>query len=353
MLEDINYVGTIDKSNMLSLLSNFPQQCKEAVDTVKSLELHEKFKAMSFKNVLFAGMGGSAIGAHILIDYLKHELKIPAVVNRDYTVPNFVDSSTLAICCSYSGNTEETISAYDEIKKRTSNVIVITSNGKLLKKSEEDGFLHIRIPSGYPPRSALGYSFFSLLLLCDNVGLFKVNIKDVDETIEMLKYMCSEKLGLDVKYNSNLSKQIAYKCHRKFPIIYASSDYMDAVALRWRTQFAENSKMLSSTHVFPEMNHNEIVGWQFPDNLLSEFIALFLRDRCEHSQVSKRIEITEDILQDNGFEVVEINSLGDSLLARLFSLIYIGDFVSFYLSILNKVDPTPVKRIDYLKSKLS
>jgi len=352
ILEDIDQIGRIDGSNMLSLLLKFPAQCKEAVKITQAIEIPEKYKN-SFSNILFTGMGGSAIGAHILICYLRDELDIPAIVNRDYTIPKFVREDTLAIFCSYSGNTEETLSAYEKAKRRTSNIVVLSSNGKLITNAQKDGFLNIQIPSGLPPRAALGYSFFPLLLLCSKLGLVKSKHDEINEVFEVLGKDCKHQIGLEIKSASNLAKQIAYKCHKKFPIVYGASDSLEAVVLRWRTQFSENSKSLSSTHVFPEMNHNEIVGWEFPEELLPYFIVIILRDSCEHPRVSKRIEITKKILEDNDIKTLQVFSLGNFLLSRLFSLIYIGDFSSFYLSILNRVDPTPVKRIDYLKRELA
>jgi len=139
----------------------------------------------------------------------------------------------------------------------------------------------------------------------------------------------------------------------KFPLIYAAADFIDVVALRWRGQLAENSKTLASHHLFPELNHNEIVGWEFPERLLKDSVVVILRDEEDHARIKKRMDITKQIISEKADSVVEINSTGKGRLARIFSLIYIGDMVSFYLAILNGVDPTPVEKIDYLKKELA
>jgi len=353
VLDDIKYIKSQDKSDMLSLLTDFSNQCRDAVGMASSVNMPDNYRKVPFSNILFSGMGGSAFGAHLLLDYLKDELNIPAIVNRDYGVCGFVDKNTLAFFCSYSGNTEETISAYDEAKAKGASIIVITSGGKLIEKAKKDSFLYIKIPSGQPPRTALGYSFFSLLISFQKLGLIKPRKDEINKVISLLDDMSKRQLQVQILSDSNIAKQIACECKMRLPVIYGASSCLDAVVLRWKTQLAENSKVFSSINVFPEMNHNEIVGWQFPDNMLLNSIVVVLRDKCEHPRVSKRIDITNKILKDNDIKILEVNSQGNLLLSRLFSLIYIGDFVSFYLAILNKVDPTSIERIDYLKQKLS
>ncbi|MDO8535905.1 MAG: SIS domain-containing protein, partial [Candidatus Omnitrophota bacterium] len=147
--------------------------------------------------------------------------------------------------------------------------------------------------------------------------------------------------------------KIASDIFGKFPVIYGSSDHIDAVVTRWRGQLAENSKTLSSGHLFPEMNHNEIVGWENPKKVLNECVAVILRDAADHPRISGRMVVTGKLLKKDKVKVLEISSSGKGLLARIFSLIYLGDYVSFYLAILNGIDPTPVGKITYLKKELA
>ncbi|MBU0490204.1 MAG: bifunctional phosphoglucose/phosphomannose isomerase, partial [Bacteroidetes bacterium] len=166
----------------------------------------------------------------------------------------------------------------------------------------------------------------------------------------LLKTMLKNDLKLS---GNNISKRIALNLYGTFPVIYAAAMHMNVVAVRWKWQIAENAKTLSSSHEYPEMNHNEIVGWCRPRSLLKEFMIINLRDKKDHPRVKIRMDVTNSILKRSGFKVMELISKGDTLLSRMMSLVYIGDFVSFYLAVLNKIDPTPVERIAYLKGKLA
>jgi glucose/mannose-6-phosphate isomerase len=174
----------------------------------------------------------------------------------------------------------------------------------------------------------------------------------IEQTITVLSRL-RKSLSPEVKTEVNRAKSLALDIYGKFSLIYASNDFFDVVSYRWRTQLAENSKALSSNHVFPELTHNEIVGWEFPQKLLSDFIVICLRDKEDNPRIAKRMDITVSIIKQKASKVIEIWSEGEGLLSRIFSLIYIGDFVSFYLAILNRVEPMPVERITYLKKKLA
>jgi len=228
----------------------------------------------------------------------------------------------------------------------------LTSGGQLAELAKKEGRPCLLIPAGLPPRGALAFVSIPALAIFSQAGLIEDKEKDVREAVSLLKRIHKGSLGVSVCVESNPAKKLACKLFDKLGFVYGGSELLSAVVTRWRGQFAENSKALASSHVLPEMNHNEIVGWQHPEELLKRFIAIILRDRQDHPQVKKRIEITKEILQGQGVEVEEVYSQGEGLLARTFSLIYAGDFASFYLAILNGEDPTPVKRIDYLKKRL-
>ncbi len=341
---------------MWEKLLAFPQQIKEAVEIGSTLHAarftpHARKKDTGFKsqnlykNIVFSGMGGSAIAADLLKDYLNNEIKIPIFVNRDYFLPNFVSSESLLFINSYSGNTEETLAVYEQAKRKKAHLIVISSGGELIKKAERDKISFITIPSGIPPRTALAYSFFIPLILLFQSGLISEKKEDIKETILILEKLKKEITG----EKENEAKKVSFSFLNKFPVIYTSNSFA-AVAIRLKQQLAENSKTLSSANFLPEMNHNEIVGWQFP-YLLKDFSVLFLRDKEENARIEKRFRISQEIIKEKT-EILEIWSKGESLLARTFSLIYIGDFISYYLALLNKVDPTPVEKIDYLKKQL-
>lgn len=351
ILNDAKKIRDLDKSDMLSLLLDMDEQCRKAKDIGKSFE-PKGVSADGIKNIVFTGLGGSAIGADLIRSYTAGEIKVPIIVNRNYTLPNFVDKDTLLFASSYSGNTEETLSAYDAAKEKKAKMVAISSDGKLEKLAKEDGILFIKIPTGIPPRCALGYSFIPPLLSLCKFGFIKDKEKEIDEVVKVLSGLKKE-LGIESAIDKNIAKRIAIMLQRKFPIIYGANDHIDVVVTRLRGELAENSKHLASSHVFPEMNHNEIVGWDNPFELMDKFVVIFLRDSGDHTRVAKRVDITKDILSKKGIKIVEIYSKGKGLLSRIMSLIFIGDMVSFYLAILNGIDPTPVDRVTYLKKELA
>lgn len=348
---DLKTIKQIDKSNMLDLLLDFPSQLKYASDIAKATKI--SFEKRDFAKIVFAGLGGSAIGADLVRSYLYYEGKIPISVIREYDIPNYVDASTLIFISSYSGNTEETLSAYLQAKEKAATLIAISSGGTLKEYAKKDGVTFIKIPQGLLPRCALGY--LSIVPLCTlaKLGLIKEVSPTINQTIRILEDLRNNNLNPHIGLKDNLAKFIAAKIFNKFVVVYSSSIHFDVVAMRLREQLNENSKALASSHVFPEMSHNEIVGWQNPKKLFKDFVVLMLRDTNMHSRVAKRMDITCDILKQEGVAVIEVCSRGEELLSRIFSLIYMGDFISFYLAILYGVDPTPVDRVTYLKKKLS
>lgn len=351
-LDDLEVIERYDKSKMLELIESFPEQCSRAKKVGLAFEIPAHLKTQ-YKNIIFTGVGGSAIGADLVRTYAADEARVAIYVNRNYTLPNFVAGDSLVIASSYSGNTEETLSAYNDAKSKSAVLFAITSGGELARRAKEDKVSHMIIPRGLPPRCALGYSFFPSLILLSKLGLIEDNAKKIDIMVGLLKDLRDTRIGQDVPEKKNLAKSIARAIRLKIPIIYGGQDHVDSVVTRWRGQLAENSKTVSSSHLFPEMNHNEIVGWENPKKLLKHLIVIMLRDSGDHERTSKRMDITKTIIQKEKVEVIEVSSIGKDLLSRIFSLVYIGDFVSFYLAILNRTDPTPVESVTYLKSELA
>ncbi len=351
ILNNLMEINRYDRSDMLGRIESFPAQCREAAKIGRDFKAPAGFPA-GYSNIVCAGVGGSAIGADIIRSYISDEARAPLIVNRNYLLPKFVSDKSLVIASSYSGNTEETLSAYDDAKAKGAQVVAITSGGKLEALARKDGFPVIQIPGGLPPRCALGYSFFPALELLSSLGFIGKKAGEIGEAIETMGRLKEEKLGHVIISGKNPAKTIAESIHQKYPIVYVSQ-HIDCVATRWRGQLAENAKTLSSTHLFPEMNHNEIVGWENPKRLLKDLVAIILRDAGDSPRIMKRMDITRKIISKKKVKVIEVNSTGRGLLARIFSLIYIGDFVSFYLAMLNGCDPTPVARIDYLKKELA
>lgn len=350
-LDNPKDIAKIDTENMLDLLVSFPSQCEDALFIGEGTALKARYKKR-YLNIVFTGLGGSAIGGDIVKEYLAEEINMPICINRSYKMPHFVGKDSLVFAVSYSGNTEETLSAYAEAKKKNANIVVITSGGKMKALALENDDMLVVPPKGYPPRCALGYSFIPAVVILSKLAAVKDKKEEIKNASRFLAGLQKRILAPNIKGKINISKQLAEKIHQKFPVIY-TSDRLASIATRWRGEFSENAKTLSSSHVFPEMNHNEIVGWKNPAILLKNFVAIILRDKQDLPRIKKRMDITASILKKARFRVIEVESEGKAHLERMLSLVYIGDFASFYLSILNREDPTPVERIAYLKKQLA
>jgi glucose/mannose-6-phosphate isomerase len=336
-----------DTANMRRLLENFPHQIEEAVKIGKAAKI--PYKASAIADVTVSGLGGSAIGGDLLRSYLAEDLDIPFQVNRNYELPEYVGRKSFVIISSYSGGTEETIAAHRDARKRGAMVLCVTSGGETEQLARKFRQPVIKIPKGYPPRTALGFSFFPTLIAFMKMKLVSGKDKEIAETVRLLKQKARVFMALN---EDNPALELAKKLYNRLPIIYSAADRFDAVNVRWRGQLSENAKILAFGNVIPEMNHNELVGWRVLQRHMNEMAVVFLRDKGEHPRIQTRMKITKGIVSEFAPRVVEAWSDGSSLLARMFSLIALGDWTSYYLAILNGIDPTPVRVIDYLKWEL-
>lgn len=338
-----------DPNGMYTWIRDFPKQVEDAVRIGSKSAV--KLSVKGIQNIVLTGLGGSAIGGDLLRSYLADELPVPFLVNRHYLLPAFVTSKTLVIVSSYSGNTEETLSAHRDAVKRKARVLCISTNGETEKLARKYNHALIKIPGGLSPRAAVGYSFFPLLVVLSRLGLIKSKTRDIRETIRLLTIKGETYANPGAE--NNAPYRLAQQLKGKLPILYSPNEHLDAVNVRWRGQMAENAKELCFGHVLPEMNHNELVGWKVLKNLMQEMEVVFLRDKGTHKRVAVREDITKQVIRQYASNVTEVWSEGTSLLARMFSLIQFGDWVSLYLAILNDEDPAPVAVIDYLKGELA
>ncbi len=297
-------------------------------------------------------MGGSAIAGDLFLGYVQDELKLPALVNRDYNIPNFVNQNTLFIATSYSGNTEEALSTLNKAHERKATIVGISSDGELEEFCRKNDYTFIKVPSGLPPRQALGFLFFPLVFLFERLGFISSKKAEVSETEKLLQELLG-RYNMAIHSTNNVANQIAQSVYNSIPLIYTGAPFLHVLPVRWRNQFNENSKILAFSNVFPELNHNEIMGWEGIKKLRDYVRVLLLRDTEESRRMQQRISITKKIIQDQGVQLGEVFSEGQSRLARLFSLIYVGDWASYYLAMLNEKDPIKIDSIDLLKQKLS
>lgn len=350
-LDNLKLIKKLDCSNMLKFISDLPEQCSDAYRIGISVNINKS--VVKINNIVFAGVGGSGIGAELVKVYLASELKIPVSICRNYTLPHFVNENTLLFCSSYSGATEETLASFEQGLEKKAFIITMGAGGKLKELSFKNNITHILIPPGYPPRTAVGYMSITMLGVLVKLELIKDKENDVEELYSVLSDIRDKEAGFEVPAQKNISKQIAVKLYKRYSVIYGTADTTEAVSNRWREQIAENGKTLSSSNALPEMNHNEIVGWKFPEKILKDFKVIMLLDKDDHKRTRERIRISKEVIKKSGSEVIVLEREKGGRLARVYSLMYIGDFVSFYLAILNNIDPTPVKTINYLKKELA
>jgi glucose/mannose-6-phosphate isomerase len=351
-----NPAPSIDTEAMFDVLYKLPEQIKEAVEIGENAPLWRQTPVSNHYAIF--GLGGSAIGGDLLRSYLNgvewgNHLNLQ--VYRGYDAPGWIDGDTNAIVSSYSGETEETLSAFDQVRKKTMRMLSITTGGTLGQKSVTAGVPVINIPPDYQPRCALAYSFFPLLVALGRHGRMdakgvRMNQRGINETlreIEALRDVYASKAA------KNPALKLAKLLHGKQPVIYSANERMDAVNLRWRGQIQENAKQVAFGNLLPEMNHNEINGWQHPTKLLKNFHVILLRDQEDHERVKIRFDALQGIIKGSVGGVTTVEGTGKNLLTRMFTAIYLGDWVSYHLALLNKVDPTPVPVIQKLKAKLA
>ncbi len=325
---------------MNTLIANFSKQLAEAIEIGKNANL--KPGDRSIHNVLITGLGGSGIGGSIVSQLVAQEATVPINVNKTYSIPGYVNEHTLVIVSSYSGNTEETLSALKEALAKNAEVVCITSGGEALTIAKEQNLNHIVIPGGSPPRAALGYSLTQQFYVLAHYGIIQNNFEQpLEATVQLLS---ADEEDIRMK-----AKSIAHSLSGKMPIIYATAPN-EGIAVRFRQQLNENSKMLCWHHVFPEMNHNELVGWA---NGNENQVVVILRHVDDYNRTQTRINISKEIFEEKNAAIIEMYSKGESPIARNLYLIHLCDWVSYYVAEHDGTDPIEIKVIDYLKSELA
>jgi len=345
-------IQSVDKESMGEKVAAFPEHLAEGweIGGQGSLEI----QLGDVRNIVFGGMGGSAIAGDMIAGLFSSRLQVPYVVNRDYSLPGFTDKNTLFIASSYSGNTEETLSALSEAESRGCSVLCVTSGGKVKETGERCGYPVFHLPGGYPPRAALGYSLGTLIRIFTRLGLRAITEAQFQSAVE--KTRSWGKMWQEINRDDNPAINLAKALEGKLPMINISDGRLYSVGLRWKTQINENSKSHAAFLPFPEMNHNEIMGWQMHPStkpFLKQCAMVILRDPEDHPRIQKRMDITKELVRAEGLTVEDVVSEGDDFLSRFFYLIHLGDFVSYYLAVLYGVDPTEIKNIDHLKEGLS
>ncbi len=348
-LDNISAYRQFDKLGMLGHLHNFPEQCQKAWKRVMKLELPSEYSQIS--NVIIVGMGGSAIGGDIVRRFAMYESKVPVRVHRDYGLPAFVDENTLVIASSYSGNTEETLSAFTEALENSSRKLVIASGGKLKQLADQEHIPSFVIDYQAPPRAAFPHSLIPLVGIFQKLGLLADKSADLQEAIDILNQLSGDLVETN-PLASNPAKQLAAKLWGRIAVIYGA-DILSEVARRWKGEFNENSKAWAFFENFPELNHNAVVGYEFPPEAKERIYVLMLRSSLLSPRNLLRYEITAKLLAKAGITYEFVESRGKSALSQVLSSVLLGDYASFYLSMLNEVDPTSTDAINFIKQYLA
>ena len=338
-----------DPKGMIDAVYSFADYIEGASEIGKKISLRQKYN--NIHNIVIAGMGGSAIGGDINNMLLRDDLAIPLIVSRNYNIPKWANKHTLVIVSSYSGDTEETLSAFDDALLKECQIIGITTGGALLKKISSNNLDHIIMPKGLQPRAALAYSFVPMLYLFLELGLIEMDLHN--NLINSVTLLQSVRDSYRHNNQNNKTWTLSNKIYNTIPIIYGESENTSIIALRWSNQLCENSKMLSFCNELPEFNHNEIVGWENNTSIIEKLSIIWLNDESNHERIDIRQEITSKILDNVVDKQFEISLNGNTRFERLLHLIHFGDWVSLWCAYLHNTDPSPVEKIANLKNELS
>jgi len=350
MLNELKIIEEIDKSGMLNDIARFPEQIKEAEKIVENSNITSIYK---IDNIIISGMGASAISGDFIQSLLRDRIDIPIFITRQYDLPKWANKNTLVLSLSYSGNTEETLSTFKNAFQKHCKIIAISSGGKLQEYCKKREVPFIKIPLGVQPRTATGYILFCSIYALKKIGLLQQDItQEIQETIQIAEEFRNNNKK-EIPEEKNLAKQLAKKLFNKIPQVYAWDFYIP-IAKRWCTQFNENSKLICRYDELPECNHNDIVGWSMNLEVSKKFICILFRDHENESiYTTKRLNFMKKLFDDVAGDTIEVTIYAKKRLAKMIYAMYLGDYVSCYLAILRKIDPTPIEAIRQLKEELA
>ena len=348
-LDDPAAYQRLDPQGMRAIIHGLPRQCRDAWQEAQAFELPADYRDVD--KVAILGMGGSAIAGDLLRALAALESPVPIFGHRRYDLPLLVDGRTLLIASSYSGNTEETLSAFQAALGGDAKKLVITTGGELLTTARANGIPAFVFRYESTPRAALGYSLMPLLAVAGKLGIIEDKSADVADAIDVMEGLLC-RIGEDVPLAENPAKQLATRLHGRLPVVYGAGLLTD-VARRWKTGLNETSEMWAFFEELPEANHNAIVGYGLPEDIARAAFVVFLQAPSLHPRVLLRYEYTRRALAEAGVECETVEAVGDSPLAHILSTVFFGDYVGLYLAILNEVEPAPTAVIAGLKDWLA
>jgi glucose/mannose-6-phosphate isomerase len=347
-VQDLNEgaVSRVDTSNQLSDILDLPEHLRDTLWRVDSAALDDWD---SRAGLVVAGMGGSAIGGDLARVALGDHASRPIVSARDYGLPGWTTPDTTVLCASYSGNTEETLAAFEAAGALGAHRVAVTSGGKLAELARGENVPVIPVPGGFQPRVAVAYMTVAALEVAAACGAGPRLASEIDVASAHIEQLCAE-WGPEADDN-NVAKEVALALHGSVPVI-TGAGLTAPVAYRWKTQLNENAKIPAFAGELPEADHNEIVGWQ-GTAALGSFAAVFLEDADQHPRIGDRIALTSELIAEHATNVIRVQTRGQGAVERVMSLVLLGDLVSLYTAVLRGIDPTPVMVIETLKTRLA
>ncbi len=345
LLDDLEYIHTKDSSDALGIAQHQTEQLTQPFETIALYDTKKPSK------IVWAGMGGSALAPSLVQSWLS--INVPFEITKNYELPHYVSEDTLVICTSYSGNTEETLSALENAKQKNAQIIIMSTGGALQKIAEEENIVFIEIQKVAQPRFSTFSQIGILGLILSRLGVTDVDEKLVLDSLHEVSTGLEEVIknwAADVPTSDNRAKQIALDIAGTSPVIYGGP-LMFPAAYKWKISFNENAKNVSWCNVIPEFSHNEFLGWT-SHPVDKPYSVIDLRSTFEHPRVQKRFEVTERLLSGKRPAPTVIEAQGDSVLEHLLYCVALGDFVSMYTALLNGLDPTPVDLIERMKKAL-
>lgn len=343
-LKDKASFANLDPKNVLGSTELFLDQCLQMLEDTKDFTLPSEYS--NVENIVFSGMGGSALGAQVFYHLYKNELRVPFYINNDYTLPGFANEKTLVILSSYSGTTEETISSLSDAQKRGCKVLALTTGGELALKAQEANLPLIKFdPRNNPsnqPRLGSGYTIVGTLTALSKAGVLETNQEKILEDINSAKTAFSNTQQKAMEASESLLNHI--------PVIVAS-EFLTGAAHTMRNQFNECSKTFAAYFPIPELNHHLMEGLQYPKDKKMKF--LFIESNLYSEKDKKRIELTKDVVSKNNIDTISFSPTSPTNLSQALETLSFGGLTSFYLAILYGIDPSPIPWVDYFKEKLA
>jgi glucose/mannose-6-phosphate isomerase len=348
-LDDFDRFSRLDSQNMYQEIHSLPDQLSFAWDLGQSLPLTQ---LESIHNIVITGMGGSAIGGDLLLEFIQEQCPIPVLLHRDYDLPGWVSGeNTLVITCSHSGNTEETLSSFRRAQQNGCQIVVISTGGELVKLGQESGYPSWVFHHEGQPRSAIGYSFGLLLALFYRLNLIKNPTNQLEDAVATMNTFQQAYLA-DIPVIHNPAKRLAGQLIDR-DITIMGAGFLNVIARRWKCQFNEIAKSWAGFEYLPEADHNTMAGITNPEDILYRRTVIFLRSSLLHPRNQLRSRLTQQKFMVEGLNTDSIDAKGNSILAHLWSTLHLGDYAAFYLAMLYDMDPTPIPTILELKMALS